>query len=109
MGSDDSPLNDKFFETNASNTELNRIVYDGPFQYGVPSNTKILIDQSFLNHHYSSPVKHQVELSNTSDSISFDLGIEYDFTGLEEWANRQKNSWLFFRNWRNEIRSEIHK
>jgi hypothetical protein len=94
-GSNDPPLNDQFFETNASNSELNRIVYDGPFQYGVPSNAKILIDQSFLNHHYSSPVKHQVELSNPSDSISFDLRVEYDFTGLEEWANQQKNSWLF--------------
>jgi len=84
-----------FFEPNASNTDLNRIVYDGPFQYGVPTNAKFVIDQSFLNHNFSSPIKHRIELSNPSDSISFDLGIEYDFIGLEEWANRQKNSWLF--------------
>ena len=71
------------------------MVYDGSFQYAIPSSAKLQIDQSFCEQNYTSSVEHQVHLTDPTDSISLKLRIEDSYISLEEWANRQKNSWLF--------------
>ena len=95
IGANNPSQHDEFFATNSLTNELSRMVYDGSFQYAIPSSAKLQIDQSFCEQNYTSSVEHQVHLTDPTDSISLKLRIEDSYISLEEWANRQKNSWLF--------------
>ena len=95
IGANNPSEHDEFFETNSLTNELSRMVYDGSFQYAIPSSAKLQIDQSFCEQNYTSSVKHQVHLTDPTDSISLKLRIEDSYISLESGQTGKKTVGYF--------------